>query len=80
METQKVRHASQRPARCLECGASPVAVVQRGLPIEYDAGAVDRGEVIYGGCIILDDQPQWQCSKCGCGYRNPSNDDADAPH
>ena len=74
MHTPTVRHASQRPDRCVECGASPVAVVLRGLPTEYDGDAVNRGDLIYGGCIILDEQPRWQCSKCGCGYRNLSED------
>ena len=59
--------AARRTRRCLECGADAVPIVY-GLPGVELMEASDRGEVALGGCIIMDDQPTWQCLHCGHSF------------
>jgi hypothetical protein len=36
-----------------------------GRPTAEAMDAVDRGEIILGGCFIMPDQPDWECTACG---------------
>jgi DNA-directed RNA polymerase subunit RPC12/RpoP len=77
MSEHSARHtARKKPAKCPDCGASPVASVLYGLPAmdeELD-GKIEQGLVALGGCIVTGDDPQWRCVRCGAEiYR-------DGPH
>jgi len=61
---------SRKPRKCPSCGHTPVASILYGMPGISDElfEKVERGEVIFGGCVIEPDQPTWQCSKCGAEF------------
>ena len=63
----KKRYESiEKPDNCPKCGA-PVYRILYGLPVmsEEEYFNTYHEHVIYGGCCISDDDPEWQCSKCG---------------
>ena len=56
-----------KPRKCPECGFAPVATIQYGFPVnslELNQ-AIDEGRKILGGCCVTDDDPAWECSRCG---------------
>ncbi len=64
--TQRIERTRQ-PAACPQCGGKPVARIQRGYP-NYDEKLRDEvaaGNVVLGGCVVTDDDPAWQCTRCG---------------
>lgn len=58
----------RKPKKCPNCGAAPVASILYGIPsISAELLAKEeRGEVVFGGCVIEVDgsQPHWKCSNC----------------
>jgi hypothetical protein len=57
---------ARKPRKCPDCDHAPVASILYGEPSISDElfEKEQRGEVIFGGCVIEPDQPTWQCSKC----------------
>lgn len=50
---------------CPHCGSQRCVPVAYGLPgIDLQAEA-ERGDVILGGCVIWEGQPDWACTVCG---------------
>jgi hypothetical protein len=39
-----------------------------GMPGLELAEATERGQVVIGGCVIFDDQPDYRCGSCGHGW------------
>jgi hypothetical protein len=39
-----------------------------GLPSLELADAADRGEIVLGGCIVEDDNPNRECRRCGAQW------------
>ena len=57
----------RKPAKCPTCGHSPVASILCGRPAfskELEAD-LEAGRVTLGGCCVSDDDPAWECGKCG---------------
>ena len=57
----------RKPRKCPSCGFSPVGKILYGMPawsVQFQED-VDAGRTIVGGCCISDDDPLWQCFKCG---------------
>ena len=54
-----------KPDKCPKCGA-PVYRILYGLPAmsEEEYYKTYHEHVIYGGCCVSEDDPEWQCSKC----------------
>ena len=61
----------KKPDKCPKCGA-PVYRILYGLPLilEEEYFKTYHEHVIYGGCCISEDDPEWQCSKCGAEIYN----------
>ena len=59
------------PGKCPKCGA-PVYRIIYGLPAmpEEEYFKKYHEHVIYGGCCISEDDPEWACSKCGAEIYN----------
>jgi len=57
----------RKPKQCPNCGASPLASILYGMPSFDDAlqDKLSRGLVALGGCVVSDNDPNWQCNKCG---------------
>lgn len=56
---------------CRACGSSRVAAYLYGEP-RADPGLMARlrsGQVVLGGCIIDEDQPDYRCNECGREFR-----------
>ncbi len=53
-------------ASCPRCGSPAVPIVY-GLPAGELFEAADRGEVVLGGCMVWDEQPEWACRGVDCG-------------
>lgn len=58
--------AKVKPDKCPKCGA-PVFTIFYGEPMmsEEEYYNTYHEHVIYGGCCVSDDNPEWKCSKCG---------------
>ena len=68
----KKRYESiEKPDKCPKCGA-PVYRIQYGMPMmsEEEYFNTYHEHVIYGGCCISEDDPEWQCSECGAEIYN----------
>jgi hypothetical protein len=48
---------------CPECGGKGLRIVY-GLPSLELAEAADRGEVVLGGCVVGDENPNRHCVQC----------------
>lgn len=59
--------AASKPKKCPKCGDSPVASILYGLPAMDEAldERIEGGSVVLGGCIVSDDDAEWQCNSCG---------------
>ncbi len=55
---------TRRPRRCPSCGERRLVPIAYGYPGPQMWEAVDRGEIVLGGCIIEPDNPQWRCLSC----------------
>ena len=71
----KKRYESiEKPDKCPKCGA-PVYRIQYGLQAmsEEEYFNTYHEHVIYGGCCISEDDPEWACSKCGAEIYNATH-------
>ena len=55
----------RRPKNCPRCGSLRFVEILYGRPTSEGMEAVDRGEMILGGCFIMPGQPDWACTACG---------------
>ena len=58
--------SKQKPSRCPSCEAARVARILYGMRLvdKKLRRELDAGEVILGGCVICDGDPEWQCVAC----------------
>jgi len=57
----------EKPSSCPKCGSKKIARILRGYPAmspEFRE-ELDNGTVTLGGCEVSDDDPAWECPKCG---------------
>ena len=57
----------RRMKRCPECDTPRPATIMFGMP-RMDAQLEDdleKGRIVLAGCVISDDDPEWQCLECG---------------
>jgi hypothetical protein len=54
----------RRPKNCPNCGSSKFREIRYGRATAETLDAVDRGEIVLGGCLIMPDQPDWECASC----------------
>ena len=54
----------------------PEPRVIHGMPIPSDElfAKEERGEIVFGGCVIEIDQPSWKCSKCGAKFHKKTDE------
>lgn len=57
----------QKPETCPQCGGKVVEIIY-GEPTQETFEMAERSEVMLGGCILTEDAPDWQCTKCGQHY------------
>ena len=53
------------PVTCPACGVGGGVPIIRGLPDYEDFLAERRGELVQGGCLAWEGDPQWHCRECG---------------
>jgi len=53
---------------CPKCGQDTGIPIAYGMPDMELVEAAQRGEVALGGCLVMDDNPQWQCTDAACGF------------
>lgn len=71
----KKRYESiEKPDKCPKCGA-PVYRILYGMPAmpEEEYFKTYHEHVIYGGCCVSEDDPEWQCSRCGAEIFNATH-------
>jgi hypothetical protein len=54
---------NEKPPKCVACGATTVPIVYGEPPRQLGEQAA-RGEIILGGCVIGEDDPEWGCVEC----------------
>jgi len=52
--------------KCPKCGKAWIAEILWGYPgnIEQLEEALDKKEIILGGCYITEHDPKWECNYC----------------
>lgn len=73
MQTSRSKASYRRkPRKCPNCGSATAASILYGMPnpSEELIKKEQRGEIVFGGCVIeLDgNQPSWQCPKCEMSF------------
>jgi hypothetical protein len=66
----------RKPRTCLECGSRRVAVILWGTPdfSDLELWRKEReGRIVFGGCIVMGDEPRWECVDCGQQYDRLKN-------
>jgi hypothetical protein len=51
--------------RCPACSSPEAVPILYGFPSEDAARDAEAGKLVLGGCVVGDDDPQWQCRACG---------------
>lgn len=66
----------RKPRKCPVCGSKKIARIMYGLiaPTEKLLQQKKAGEIVFGGCIISDDDPEWKCVSCGQEFYKFSNE------
>jgi hypothetical protein len=56
-----------KPKNCPKCKSKKIATILYGLPAfdEQLKKRLNDGSLRLGGCCVTDDDPEWECSKCG---------------
>ena len=54
--------------RCKQCGGHEILPVDYGLPRAETLARAALAEVLLGGCVVLGDEPDWRCAKCGAPF------------
>ena len=52
---------------CPECKSKSIAQIFWGYPANFDEKMeeqVKRKEIVMGGCIVTDHDPNWECNEC----------------
>lgn len=57
----------QKPIKCINCGGRVVPILY-GEPNEEGGVLIDAKEMIMGGCIVSDNDPDWGCVDCKNKY------------
>jgi hypothetical protein len=55
-------------ASCPRCGAADVRPILYGFPSSEAIDAADRGELVLGGCVVSEDDPDIACRACGLRF------------
>jgi len=50
---------------CPHCGSDKTATILYGMPAPDGMDRAERGEIVLGGCVVSDDDPQLACRDCG---------------
>jgi len=50
--------------RCPQCGSERAVPIVYGMPGGETIEASERGELVLGGCVVSDDDPEWSCLGC----------------
>ena len=52
--------------KCPECGKSWIAEIFWGYPADIESmeEALDKKEIVLGGCLVTDHDPRWECNDC----------------
>jgi predicted RNA-binding Zn-ribbon protein involved in translation (DUF1610 family) len=63
-------YSDSKPEKCPECGSAKVADIIYGfpdVPTPEFREALDKGEIVLGGCVLDPDggNARWRCVECG---------------
>jgi hypothetical protein len=58
---------SRKPRKCPTCSSGPVARILYGMPAfsEDLNRELGEGKITLGGCVVSDEDPDWECTACG---------------
>jgi len=58
--------SKKKPKKCPACSSKKVATILWGLPAFSPELEIDfkEGKIVLGGCVISDNDPEWQCVDC----------------
>ena len=56
--------------RCPRCASRGIARIMYGYPIFDDElqAQLDSREIVLGGCVLIGDDPEFRCHKCGLEF------------
>ncbi len=67
---------------CPNCNSTNFAEIFWGYPgdMKEIQDALDKKEIVLGGCIVTDHDPKWECNDCNhrWGHRDEDDDKIDS--
>ncbi len=56
---------------CPSCNDKNIAKILWGLPADMREieEALERKEIVLGGCLVTSHDPKWECNDCGTRYK-----------
>ena len=66
----------RKPKVCSKCGSRRIANIEAGYPpfSEKELQDAADGKIVFGGCLVSEDDPRWQCVDCGKSFPDSSED------
>jgi len=70
------RKMTQKNPSCPECKSKNVAWIFWGYPGNMDKyhKEIENKEIVPGGCMVTDDDPEWECNDCGNRWGHREDD------
>ena len=65
MAARHLYSCDRQPDACPACGSANVVSILYGPPSAELKEDLERGDLVFGGCCLSDDDPCWQCGDCG---------------
>lgn len=68
LKTSYTKKYRERPKCCPVCGGKRILEIVYGEPTPEAEDSEARGDVIFGGCIVDNGYPSWQCNTCSATF------------
>ena len=60
---------TRKPRKCHRCGRQAVVKILYGEPNEEAEVLSKEGKLVLGGCIVIEQNPDWACTHCETEYK-----------
>ena len=68
MKRTRIIEVESNPGKCPKCGGKVVPILY-GEPNELAEQEFLKGNIVFGGCCIEDNDPDWECLGCEQQFR-----------
>jgi len=64
MNNKSPYFSTRKPRHCPACESHRTARILYGMPAPEVLPKVESGEIVLGGCCIINFEPSWECLDC----------------